>query len=149
MNEKLLNNLLNKAPEQYTEEDIDTLLYLFKEKFGFTSGVVLDPKLLIDDIEIEGITPLEPIGEDADVQQWLAQDDVKHFDPSITSNTTPNDLEFMCSIPNDCSSHKKYSFACRCIRNNFSSPSEFADWRDQQITELGKTLQAMLPEENS
>jgi len=147
MKEKLLKDILNKSPDQLSEKDIDVLLQLFHKKFGFSSGIALNPQFLVDDFEIEGITTIIPEGEDLVVQEWLSQDEVRHFDPTQTKQL-PEDLDFMCSNPEECSSFKQYAFACSCIRDNFSSPNDFCKWRDKQLTELGNQLQAIIPDEN-
>lgn len=147
MKEKIIKELIDKSPEQLTDKDIEVLLELFHEKFGFTSGIILDPQLLLDDIELEGLSfPENPSKEDRDVKEWIQLDEVRMFDP-VEALPKPKNLDFMCSKPQDCSSHKKYSFSCRCIRENFSSPNDFMVWRDEQIMELGKQLQGINPKE--
>ena len=52
----------------------------------------------------------------------------------------------MCEDPKQCPSHQEYSSTCACIRENFSSPEQFAEWRKLQIKELGEKIKDLIPE---
>ena len=55
------------------------------------------------------------------------------------------DISFMCEKPQNCNSHKTYGFSCRCIRENFATPTEFTLWAKNELTELKDELTDFLP----
>lgn len=132
---KILTKVIDEG-KKITDEDIEFLVIQFREKFGFSHGIALNPLLLLEDIEIG--EALE-IAEEEEFDEWKHQDILNEFDEK---ETKPDNLgiEILCEEPKKCNSFIENPYACRCIRENFDSPESFRKWRDLKIEELSSKL---------
>lgn len=105
-----------------------------------THGLSTDPR--IKKMMQEGKEEFKTDKEQVEVDTWLQQDAVVEFDDSTSEFNDANnlnELDFMCQEPQVCNSFKRYGSCCKCIRTNFSCPSEFNYWRKSYIN-LAKDL---------
>jgi len=133
-----LKNILTKVIDEEAElsdQEIEFLASQFREKFGFSSGIALNPLLLLEDIEIGEATVIK----EEEFDEWEHQDILNVFDNKQSSLENIG-IEFLCQEPKQCESFKAKPYACRCIRENFDSPEQFRKWRDIKIEELSSKL---------
>ncbi len=134
---KKLHSEIMDGKRQITDEELNTLIIMFQEKFGTASyGMSLNPLFLLDDIPKE-------IDESEEIRQWYENESLEDFGQEMVSPDI--DISFLCEKPRDCSSFKTNSIACKCIRENFSSPQAFSIWREKQIKELGNKIKNLIP----
>jgi|TARA_B110000967_G_C18827675_1_gene532268 hypothetical protein len=136
---------MNNEDYRPDSDKLDTLMAMYYERFGTaTNGMCLNPRTLVQGTIEHGQTVSIPNLEKEDVASWNEKDIFDIFD-EIKDKPKDISKDFMCKRPIDCLSHQQNKFACRCIRENFDSPSQFKTWVDKQITELGTELQDLLP----
>ena len=135
---KILNQVIEKN-EELTEDDIEFIKQCFQEKFGFSSGIALNPQLLLEDIEIGEAT----LVEEEEFDEWQNREILNVFDET-ESQVADIDLDFLCEKPKQCESFIANPYACRCIRENFDSPESFRKWRDNQIEDLSSKLTKLI-----
>ena len=131
---KILTKVIDEG-KKITDEDIVFLAIQFREKFGFSSGIALNPQLLLEDIEIGEAIVLD----DEEFDEWKHQEILNVFDEK-ESKLEDIEIDFLCEEPKQCESFNAIPYACRCIRENFDSPESFRKWRDKQIEELSSKL---------
>ena len=127
-----LKNLYKEVAEGHrklTDDEVDTLMYMFYERWGNASyGMCLNPLFLLDEPHISDPSELE------EIEEWKTNETLEDFGQE---RVIPDiDISFLCEDPKDCPSYQEHSLACRCIRERFSSPEAFAIWRKKQIEEL-------------
>ena len=135
---KILTKVIDEG-KKITDEDIVFLAIQFREKFGFSSGIALNPQLLLEDIEIGEAT----LVEEEEFDEWQNREILNVFDET-ESQVADIDLDFLCEKPKQCESFKANPYACRCIRENFDSPESFLKWRDNQIEDLSSKLTKLI-----
>ena len=135
---KILNKVIEKN-EELTEKDLQFIMECFQEKFGFSSGIALNPQLLLEDIEIGEAT----LVEEEEFDEWQNREILNVFDET-ESQVADIGLDFLCDKPKQCESFKANPYACRCIRENFDSPESFLKWRDNQIEDLSSKLTKLI-----
>ena len=136
--EKLMNEVNNNRP--LTEDEVNVLLQMFIDEFGTQAwGMSLNPYWLLKKRGQKD--------ESNAVKEWLARDELYEFD-EIQVEAPDIGMGVLCKKPKNCSSFQEYGFACRCIRTNFNSRTEFNVWRDKKIKELGNDLLDVLPTEH-
>ena len=127
--EKLLNKGLNN---NLTDEDLITLEEIFTEVFGYLPlNMALDPRNVLERIRTKEAR------DDEAVEAWYATDN------ELDDSTHKPDLDFMCKEPNDCYSYKLYGEACKCVRQQFSTPSAYRDWRSETLLDMGNKLRGI------
>ena len=136
---KLMAEVNNDRP--LTEDEVNVLLQMFIDEFGTqTWGMSLNPYWLLERRQRQK-------DESNAVKEWLARDELYEFD-EIQVEAPDIGIGVLCKKPKNCSSFQEYGFACRCIRTNFNSRTEFNVWRDKKIKELGNDLLDLLPTEH-
>ena len=124
-----------------TDEETDKLIELYIKAWGYLPpNLCLHPQWLLNKWNY-----IEK--EDTEVEEWY-QKDIVGFIEEQEVELKDRDISFMCEKPQDCHSHKTYGFSCRCIRENFDTPSEFTLWAKNELTELKDELRDLLPKEN-
>ena len=142
--ELFIKNLIEEVKTRdITEDETDKLMELFTEAYGYLpSNLALDPRWLIKKWEA-----LDMEDEDEAIDEWY-QKDLIDFVEEQDIELKDKDISFMCEKPQNCNSHKTYGFSCRCIRENFATPTEFTLWAKNELTELKDELKDLLPKEN-
>ena len=95
-----------------------------------------NPLFLLDD-------EIEKVDETEEINEWRMNESLEDFGQEMVIPDI--DISFLCERPRDCPSFKENSIACKCIRENFSSPQAFAIWRQRQIKELGQKIRDLIP----
>ena len=139
-----IENLLEEVKTRdLTEEETDKLMELFIKTYGYLPpNLCLHPQWLMQKWE-----SMEAEDEDDAIDEWY-QKDLIDFVEEQDIELKDKDISFMCEKPQNCHSHKTYGFSCRCIRENFSTPTEFTLWAKNELTELKDELSDLLPKEN-
>ena len=139
--ELFVKNLLEvvKTREPTTEE-INRLEELFIKTYGYLPpNLCLHPQWLMNKWEHNK-------EEQVEVEKWYQNENIAFLE-STPLELKDIDISFMCKEPNKCFSHKQYGFACRCVRENFDTPTEFKLWAKNELTELKDELTELLPTE--
>jgi hypothetical protein len=152
MNEFQLKKLhaeIDSGSREMTEEELDILQEMFYQRFGTArNGMCLNPLFLLDNpfanVDLDNPEHYQTKKESLAVSEWQDKEYIDILE-NIEHQEIDKDMAFMCEQPNNCSSHKGYSFSCRCIRENFENPTQFNKWVDKTINELGTELKDLLP----
>jgi len=139
--ELFVKNLLEVVKtRELTEEETDKLIELYTEAFGYLPpNLCLHPQWLLNKWNY-----IEK--EDTEVEEWYQQDTIAFMD-NTPIELKDKDISFMCKQPQECHSYQDYGFACRCIRENFTTATEFKLWAENELTELKEELTDLLPTE--
>ena len=132
---KILTKVIDEG-KKLTDKDIEFLVIQFREKFGFSHGIALNPQLLLDDIEIGEALEIE----EEEFDEWKHQDILNEFDEKSETKLENIGIEILCEEPKKCNSFINNPYSCNCIRTNFDSPESFRKWRDLKIEELSSKL---------
>ena len=134
---KDLHTAISNGEREMTDDELDMLIIMFQEKFGTAFyGMSLNPLFLLDD-------EIEKVDETEEINEWRMNESLEDFGQEMVIPDI--DISFLCERPRDCPSYKENSIACKCIRENFSSPQAFAIWRQRQIKELGQKIRDLIP----
>jgi len=138
-----VEGLLEKVKTRdLTEEETDKLIELYIEAWGYLPpNLCLHPKWLMMKWEQ---TDFER--EDDEIDAWYQKDGEAYMD-NTPINIQNRDISFMCQQPEQCPSHKTYGFDCRCVRQNFNTPTAFRLWVENELTELKDELTDFLPKD--
>ena len=131
-----LKNLLEKTKTRdATDEESEILWNMYYERWGTSAfGRCLHPHWLLEDIK-EQRKKENDAQEQIEVREWLQREKLDWFDEPDYEKTNPP-ITILCEKPDDCHSREKFGNACRCIRENFRTQSDFEEWQKSKLTEL-------------
>ena len=152
LSESELKNLYNEIQNnqrEMTEDELNSLMGMFWEKFGTSSyGMCMNPLFLLDTPDnpfnsLEGLSSYDREDEDELVKAWRDKSMLDLFD-DVKTEIPNHSIDIMCDKPDDCISRKRYGNACRCIRENFVNEDQFFQWRTTKIKELKIEMKELL-----
>ena len=130
-----IKNLIEEMKtREITDEEQERIEELFVEAYGYLpTNLCLSPHRLR--------RKWQQLEEGEAVEEWYEKDDMAYFE-NTPIKIKNKDISLMCKEPKLCYSHSEYGFACKCIRENFATPTEFRLWAKNELNELKDELQA-------